>query len=115
MSKDLSDTPLATYSVHEACFFGNLFTSNALFFGADQPINNQGEYLTRACGALGAGACSSGQCAPLQFVGKCSQVCAPWLGGPFYASCAFQGVGYRPMTTRMTQSDYDLLFPGSSN
>lgn len=102
---------LVTYSVHEACFFGNLFTPNSLFFGADQPVNNEGEYLTRACGALGSGHGSDGQCAPLRFVGQCSHLCTPQLGAPFYASCTFQGVGYRPITTRMTQSDYNQLFP----
>jgi hypothetical protein len=102
---------LVTYSVHEACFFGNLFTPNSLFFGANQPINNEGEYLTRACGALGSGSGSGSQCAPLRFVGQCSQFCRREAGIPFYESCSFQGTGYRPVTTRMTQSDYNQLFP----
>ncbi|MFL5349023.1 MAG: hypothetical protein ACJ8AT_29845 [Hyalangium sp.] len=102
----------ATYTVHEACFFGNLFVPNSLFFGSDQPVNNEGEYLTRACGALGAGGGSQGQCAPLRFVGQCSQVCIPAAGGRFYGSCTYQGVGYRPITTRMTPADYNQLFPG---
>ncbi|WP_224242502.1 hypothetical protein [Hyalangium gracile] len=100
---------LSVYSVREACFFGNIFTPNSLFFGVDRPINNEGEYLTRACGALGSGG-ASGQCAPLRFVGRCSQFCSPGLGGTFYSSCTYNGLSYRPITTRMKQSDYNHLF-----
>jgi hypothetical protein len=102
---------LATYTVREACFFGNLFTANSLFFGIDRPINNTGEYLTRACGALDSSG-SASQCAPLQFVGRCSQLCSPGYTGTFYSSCTFNGVSYRPITTRMKQSDYNQLFSG---
>lgn len=100
-----------SYTVHEACFFGNLFTQGGLYFGADRPINNEGEYLTRACGALGAGGGSDSQCAPLHFVGQCSQFCSPMFLGGFYSNCTYQGVGYRPITTRMRPSDYNQLFP----
>ncbi|WP_224366261.1 hypothetical protein [Hyalangium versicolor] len=102
---------LASYSVREACFFGNLFTPNSLFFGVDRPVQDQGEYLTRACGALDSGADSSTQCAPLRFVGRCSQFCLPSINPAFYSSCVYNGVSYRPITTRMKQSDYNQLFP----
>ena len=111
-----SFSELTTYSVREACFFGNLFTPNSLFFGVDRPINNEGEYLTRACGALGSGSGSSEQCAPLRFVGRCSNVCTLGAGDPwFYSNCTFNGVGYRPLTTRMRQVDFDQLFAASGN
>lgn len=106
---------LTSYPVREACFFGNLFVPNSLFFGVDRPINNEGEYLTRACGALGSGSNSSNQCAPLRFVGRCSNVCVPGLEPWFYSNCTFSGVSYRPLTIRMRQSDYDQLFDGLGN
>jgi hypothetical protein len=106
---------LATYKVREACFFGNLFTPNSLFFGVDRPVTNEGEYLTRACGAMDSGAGSTNQCAPLQFVGQCSQYCTPGASSSFYSSCTFNGVSYRPMTTRMKRSDYNQLFPNSDD
>lgn len=106
---------LTTYSVREACFFGNIFTPNSLFFGVDRPINNEGEYLTRACGALGSGPGSAGQCAPLRFVGRCSNFCTLGLEPWFYANCTYNGVSYRPLTTRMRQVDYNQLFEDSDN
>lgn len=106
---------LTAYPVREACFFGNLFTPNSLFFGVDRPINNEGEYLTRACGALGSGPGSSNQCAPMRFVGRCSNVCTIGLEPWIYTNCTFNGVSYRPITTRMKQADYNQLFEDSGN
>jgi hypothetical protein len=103
---------LGLYGVREACFFGNLFTPNSLFFGVDQSVSDESRYLTRACGAMEPGSGSPPQCAPLRFVGRCSQSCtSQGSSGLFFTSCTFNGVSYRPITTRMTISDYDELFP----
>jgi hypothetical protein len=95
---------LETYSVREACFFGNLFTQEGLFFGVDHPVTDEAQYLTRACAGM------EGSCAPLTYAGACSQVCTPDSKGPFYKSCARNNVSYLSLTTRMRQSDYDQLF-----
>jgi hypothetical protein len=107
---------LALYDVREACFFGNLFTPNSLFFGVDQSVSDESRYVTRACGALEPGSDSPPQCAPLRFVGRCSQFCSSQgSSGLFYTSCTYNGVSYRPLTTRMRVSDFDELFPDSDD
>jgi hypothetical protein len=79
-------------------------------------LDSQAQELTRACGAVEPGSDSSPQCAPLRFVGRCSQVCTSQESlGLFYTSCTFNGVSYRPLTTRMKVSDYDELFPDSGH
>jgi len=98
-------TELETYSVREACFFGNLFTQEGLYFGVDRPITDESQYLTRACAGL-----EGSSCAPLTYVGACSQVCSADKAGPFYKSCTRNGVTYLALTTRMRQSDYNQLF-----
>jgi hypothetical protein len=98
---------LETFSVREACFFGNIFTQQGLFFGVDQPITGESQYLTRAC----AGMEGAGTCEPLTYVGACSQVCTTDKGGPFYKNCSRNNVSYMALTTRMRQVDYDQLFP----
>jgi GLTT repeat-containing protein len=104
---------LETYSVREACFFGNLFTQQGLFFGVDRHVTNESQYLTRACAGMeDAGGNPNTRCAPLVYVGGCSQSCAPDPKGPFYSLCARSGTVYRAITTRMRQSDYDQLFAG---
>jgi hypothetical protein len=106
-------TELETYSVREACFFGNLFNQQGLFFGVDRPITNESQYLTRACAGMeDAGGNPNTRCEPLRYVGGCSQSCAADPRGPFYSVCARNGVAYRAITTRMRQSDYNQLFAG---
>ncbi|WP_224361042.1 hypothetical protein [Hyalangium versicolor] len=97
---------LATLSVREACFFGNLFTDEGLFFGVDRLISSDSAYLTRAC----AGMSSAQQCEPMQFVGACWLHCTPELLMPFYSRCTHNGVSYRAITTRMRVVDYEQLF-----
>jgi hypothetical protein len=104
-----SSAELTEYPVREACFFGNLFTSNSLFFGVDQPINTEGEYHTRACGAPVSGSGPANQCAPLQFAGRCADICTLGTEPSFYSNCTVNGVSYRPITTRMMQADFDAL------
>jgi len=106
---------LDTYTVREACFFGNLFTQEGLFFGVDRPITDETQYLTRACAGMeNTSGNPATSCAPLTYIGACSQSCAPDSKGPFYRGCAHHGVIYQPLTTRMRQSDYDQLFSGAA-
>jgi hypothetical protein len=108
-----TSSELHLFSAKEACFFGNVFTNEGLFFGVDRPVTNEAMYLTRACAGMGNG--SSGDpatsCAPFRFIGSCSQSCTPDNKGPFYLSCQRNGVGYQALTTRMRKADYEQLFP----
>jgi hypothetical protein len=106
---------LMTYSIHEACFFGNLFTQQGLFFGTDRNRRNSGALLTRACTVEGEDSADSAQkaalaCAPMQYAGSCLQHCQVDLqGGPFYRTCTYNGVSYPAITTRMRPQDYGQL------
>jgi hypothetical protein len=103
---------LNTYSAREACFFGNLFTNEGLFFGVDRLIDHNA-YLSRACAGMGSSGGGAGQCEPLTFVGGCLLSCLqliPELGGPFHRTCMHNGKSYRAITTRMRASDYQALF-----
>jgi hypothetical protein len=102
---------LETYSVREACFFGNLFTQEGLFFGVDRHVSDEAQYLTRACAGMEeSSGSSSTRCEPLHYVGACTQSCMPDPRGPFYSLCMRNGVIYRGITTRMRRSDYEQLF-----
>jgi len=106
---------LVMYSVHEACFFGNLFTPQGLYFGTDRLQRNRDTLLTRACSVSGDGTMDRYQsaalhCAPLQFAGSCLQRCqVDMQGGPFYKTCTYNGVTYPAITTRMRPQDYSQL------
>jgi hypothetical protein len=109
-----SSCELRTYSAREACFFGNLFTEEGLFFGVDR-LMDYNAYLTRACAGMSGSGDGAGPCAPLTFVGGCALNCLelpPELGGPFYRTCTYNGKSYRAITTRMRESDYRALFAG---
>jgi hypothetical protein len=98
-----TDPELATFSVREACFFGNLFTQEGIFFAADRA---GAPLATRACGVLS----HSTECAPLTLVGSCEQFCKQDGKRPFYKECTYGGVTYRPIATRMRPQDYEQLF-----
>jgi hypothetical protein len=105
---------LDTYSVREACFFGNLFAQEGRYFGVDRHVSDEAQYLTRACaGTEDASGNPVTSCSPLRYVGACTQFCTADPSGPFYSVCARNGVVYRSITTRMRQSDYDELFGDS--
>ncbi|WP_187323515.1 hypothetical protein [Stigmatella aurantiaca] len=101
---------LAQFNVREACFFGNIFTGEGLFFGIDKQVFDEASYLTRACGAMEGGE-TGAPCEPLQFIGSCRQRCTGDLLAPYYNTCTYNGVSYRPISSRMRQSDYLHLFP----
>jgi hypothetical protein len=99
---------LMTYSIHEACFFGNLFTQQGVFLGTDRYSQSRGALLTRACTVEGSESAAS--CSPIQFAGSCLRHCQVDLeGGPFYRSCTYNGETYPAITTRMRPQDYGQL------
>jgi hypothetical protein len=104
---------LMTYSIHEACFFGNLFTQQGLFLGVDRP-KGHGTYFTRACSNMGGdnanGPSANLSCGALQYVGSCLSHCqVDFQGGPFYRTCSYGGVSYPAITTRMRPQDFGNL------
>jgi len=112
-ARPLKQGPHSAYSpAREACFFGNLFTNEGLFFGVDRLIDHNA-YLTRACAGMSGSGNGAGSCAPLTFVGGCALNCLqliPELGGPFHRACTYNGKSYRAITTRMRESDYEQFF-----
>jgi len=99
----LATGELTTYSVQEACFFGNLFTTDDVFVAADHMPYAKSYSSARACGFETV--TSSGfdtDCSPLQATGvECRKLCTPDSSGIFYESCTWNGTTYRPVTTRL--------------
>jgi hypothetical protein len=93
-----------SHTLREACFFGNLFDGSTGVFGGNDGLSLTTQQSSpRVCGLAGAG--STSQCAPMVYVGKCSTYCTPDTTGTYYTSCTYNGVTYRPLTTRMKPSD----------
>ncbi|MDC0710424.1 hypothetical protein POL68_18245 [Stigmatella sp. ncwal1] len=94
---------LASHSVKEACFFGNLFTHEGIYAATDRSSLNAAESTSRACGLTSQQGTT--ECAPIAHVGFCSQFCTLEPSAPFYSQCTYNGVTYRPLTTRILPSD----------
>ncbi len=94
---------LQTFSEREGCFFGNLFTGQGLYSGVDRERLSAERSSPRAC-VLGA-ASDSTVCAPLLHVGSCEAYCTRDVLGLSYASCTYNGVTYKPLTTRIRAAD----------
>ncbi len=101
-----SSSELSTYFHREACFFGNLFSSSgAVYVGADWEQMNTRKSSTRACGLSSRSSGGSESCAPLIHVGSCASFCTLDASGTYYTSCTYNGVTYRPLTTRVSAAD----------
>jgi hypothetical protein len=87
---------LGSFTLREACFFGNLFNGEALFVGNDQGMFSASQSSLRAC-ALSAG----NACPPLIHVGSCHARCQLDTTGSYFTRCTFNGVTYHPLTTRL--------------
>jgi hypothetical protein len=94
---------LATYSEREACFFGNAFTEQGLYVANDRNVLNPKESTTRACGLSSKK--QSIDCPPLVHVGSCKDFCTLDSTKTFYTQCTYQGVKYKPLTTRILPED----------
>ncbi len=98
-------TELSTYSEREACFFGNLFTQEGIYVGHDQGLLSGNESSLRAC-ALSPGPLQMEHaCPPLLPVGNCELFCQLDLSLNQYTACTYNGVTYRPITTRLRPDD----------
>ncbi|MDC0710423.1 hypothetical protein POL68_18240 [Stigmatella sp. ncwal1] len=94
---------LTTYSEREACFFGNLFTDEGIHAANDRPELLEGESTSRACGLSSNGEGSA--CAPISHEGACEEFCTLDSTRTYYTHCTFNGVTYRPLTTRILPAD----------
>jgi hypothetical protein len=89
---------LATYSVREACFFGNLFDDEGVFVANDGIALRPEESSPRVCGIAVDG---STQCSPIEHVGGCADLCTLDSTGTYYVDCVLDDVHYAPITTRI--------------
>lgn len=103
-----TEQELHEYSRKDACFFGNVFTDEGLFFGTDGGRLHDNESCTRACALTSDDPAQMSACAPMVYVGKCKELCEKVEGEKFYESCTLNGVTYRALTTRVRKEDiYD--------
>ncbi|RKH15299.1 hypothetical protein D7V97_00385 [Corallococcus sp. CA053C] len=92
-----STQELATFSEREACFFGNLFTTDGLFAARDRDFSST-ESTTRACGLT----LKADTCAPITNLGSCSQFCTKAdPSQPYFTQCTYNGKTYPAVTTRV--------------
>ncbi|RKG66899.1 hypothetical protein [Corallococcus terminator] len=92
-----SSEELSAFNAKEACFFGNLFTTEGLFAARDREFSSA-ESTTRACGLTLKG----DTCAPITNVGACSQFCTKGdASQPYYTQCTYNGKTYPTITTRV--------------
>ncbi|MBZ4418378.1 hypothetical protein [Myxococcus sp. RHSTA-1-4] len=105
---------LTSHSRRESCFFGNLFTGQGLFVGADREPLGPSESTSRACGALlYEGTEAKAPCAPLMYTASCDSLCQLDATGNFYTSCTYNGVTWhRPLTTRLRTGDVNKCGDG---
>ncbi|NMO17168.1 hypothetical protein HPC49_44795 [Pyxidicoccus fallax] len=98
---------LSSHSRREACFFGNLFSGQGVFVGAEREPLGPNESTSRACGALlHEGSEAKVPCAPMVHAGSCASLCQLDPTGQFFTSCTHNGVTWpRPLTTRLSLAD----------
>ncbi|WP_224249960.1 hypothetical protein [Hyalangium gracile] len=104
---------LVTFSQREACFFGNLFTHQGIYVGSDRGNLSARESSARACSiSSNAGNARTTDCAPLMYAGTCTTFCTLDASKTYYTSCTYNGVTYRPITTRLRPDDIYLCGDG---
>jgi len=101
----IGKTELADYSVKEAAFFGNLVRDEGIFVCLDHGIWGARYSSGRACGFDSRYPEASLECPPVVNVGSCGSICTLDRSRTFYESCTWNGMTYKPLTTRLRQSD----------
>jgi hypothetical protein len=96
---------LNAFPKREACFFGNLFRGQGVFFGTEGHLLGDNQSSPRMCSLASSQGGPRVQCPPLQYAGHCGAACRPDASGPFYAACTVGGVTYRALTTRLRDQD----------
>ncbi|WP_224245824.1 hypothetical protein [Hyalangium gracile] len=93
---------LSDYGVREACFFGNLFRNEGLYAGNDRNMLACDESSVRGCGLSRTQIGTNPECEPILRVGACEHHhCTLDASGLYYSECTYNGVRYRPVTTRI--------------
>jgi hypothetical protein len=105
--KDIPVGPseLSLYPKREACFFGNLFTSEGIYVANDGATLGSSQSSPRVCALLGDDKRVREQCAPMVFVGSCEERCTQDPTDNFYVTCTYNGKKYRPVVTRLRDQD----------
>ncbi|WP_395853881.1 hypothetical protein [Cystobacter fuscus] len=105
---------LVTFAQREACFFGNLFVSGGatLFAGNHMDALSPEQSTPRPCGLVGLGVVSNPACTQMQRIGQCQDHCRLEPNGHFYSECTYNGVTYKPLTTRIRLSDVNFCGDG---
>jgi hypothetical protein len=98
-----TSSELASYPETEACFFGNAFTGEGVFAASDRNHLVPEESSPRACGLSAKK--RSVDCEPMQHVGRCKDFCTRDPARKYYTQCTYNGVTYKPLTTRMRAAD----------
>ncbi len=97
---------LAAYPQREACFFGNLFAGQGIYLGNDRGNLSARESSARACTiSSNADGTRTTDCPPLMYVGSCTTYCTLDASKTYYTSCLYNGVTYKPITTRLRNED----------
>jgi hypothetical protein len=92
---------LTTYSVREACFFGNVFSGQGVFVASDHSNWSSAYTTARACGFYSSTATVDTDCPPIARTDTCKKLCTSDASGTFYESCTWNGKTYKPLTTRL--------------
>ncbi|ATB51041.1 hypothetical protein [Corallococcus macrosporus] len=95
---------LQTYGQPEAVFFGNLFNGEGLFAANDAPYLAYDESTVRACG-LSSWSGDPDCATVISHVGAARTHCQLDAARTSYARCTYNGVTYRPLTTRIRPQD----------
>ncbi|WP_434301614.1 hypothetical protein [Corallococcus exiguus] len=98
-----SSDELSTFNEKEACFFGNLFTGEGTFAANDGAYLDYDESTVRTCGLSSWSDTTA--CTPMKHVGACRYYCTLDATRTYYTRCTYNGVNYRPITTRMLPQD----------
>lgn len=73
--------------------------------GNDQGLLTGSESSLRACALSPGPLWMENACPPIEPVGNCGLFCTLDATLTYYTSCTYNGVTYRPVTTRMRPSD----------
>jgi hypothetical protein len=94
------------FGIKEACFFGNLFTDEGIFVANDQLGLADNLSSPRRCGLSHRYSGYDPACPVMRRVGTCRQLnCKQSWSDSYYTECTYNGVTYRPLTTRLRDVD----------
>jgi hypothetical protein len=97
---------LNIFDKSEACFFGNLFTGEGIYVGNDRTSLGPQESTSRRCALSPVLSGTDPACPPVKRVGRCEALsCQMDPNSKYYTRCTYNGVVYRPLTTRIRSAE----------